>query len=293
MIIEYKSHHKNKMIELNTYKTPYVLQEREGLNGLSVDIKTFRSVAQAGVSIQANLIRERPVTIKGAIVYDSQLEREKLKKNIYSVFNPAFSGDLKIITDNNTEYHLKNVYIEEAPVFEEKLNGPDIEFFTVSFTCPEPFLLSPEKKVSLQNETGTWEFDWEILKQGVTLSTIDSNAIQNAYNSGDVETPIKIVIRSRGYMVDPYLINLTTNEAIAINQTMKAGERIEITTAYGNKKVFHYDADNVKTDIFKHIDLNTTFFSLVVGDNLIKYGAKRNQESMIVDIYYSDRFLGV
>lgn len=294
MIIEYKSHHhKNKMIELNTYKAPYVLQEREGLNGLSVDIKTFRSVAQAGVSVQANLIRERIVSIRGAIVYDGQLEREKLKQNIYSVFNPAFTGDLRIITDNNTEFNLKNVYIEEAPVFEEKLNGPDIEFFNITFTCPEPFLLSKEKKVSLQNETGTWEFDWEILREGVTLSTIDSNAIQNAYNAGDVETPIKVVIRSRGHMVDPYLINLTKNEAIAVNYTMKAGERIEITTGYGNKKVFHFDKDGNKTDIFKHIDLNTSFFSLGVGDNLIKYGTKRSVENMTVDIYYSDRFLGV
>ena len=94
-------------------------------------------------------------------------------------------------------------------------------------------------------------------------------------------------------MVDPYLINLTKNEAIAVNYTMKAGERIEITTGYGNKKVFHFDKDGNKTDIFKHIDLNTSFFSLGVGDNLIKYGTKRSVENMTVDIYYSDRFLGV
>ena len=293
MIIKYTSHHKSKSIELNSYKPPYVLQEREGLNGLSTDIKTFRGVAQTGVSVQASLIRERLVTIKGAIVYDSYAEKEKLKQNIYSVFNPAFTGDIKIITDANTEFNLKDVYIEEAPVFEELLNGPDIEFFTVSFTCPKPFLLSKEKKVSLQNEEGTWIFDWDILKEGVTLSTISSNAIENAYNNGDIETPIKVTIRARGHIVDPYIINLTKNEAIYINYTLKANERIEITTAYGNKKVYHFDKDNNKTDIFKYIDLNTSFFSLNVGDNLIKYGAKRSVENMSVDIYYSDMYLGV
>lgn len=293
MIIEYKSHHKNKSLTLDTHKPPYVLQEREGLNGLGVDIKTFRGVAQTGVSVQANLIRERLVTIRGAIVYDSYEEKEKLKQNIYSVFNPAFTGDLKIITDNNTEFNLKNVYIEEAPIFEEKLNGPDIEFFTVSFTCPNPFLLGKEKKISLQNETGTWEFDWEILKEGVTLSTIDSSAIKNAYNNGDMETPIKAVIRARGAMENPYLLNINTNEVIRVKYPLKAGERIEITTAYGEKKVYHYDAYDKQTDIFKHIDLNTVFFSLGVGDNLIKYGADDTQENMSVDIYYSERYLGV
>lgn len=293
MIIEYKSSHKNKSITLDTYKAPYVLQEREGLDGLSTDIKTFRSVAQTGVSIQASLIRERIVSIRGAIVYDRYEEKEKLKQNIYSVFNPAFSGDLKIITDANTEFNLKNVYIEEAPVFEEKLNGPDIEFFNITFTCPNPFLLGKEKKLSLQNETGNFKFDWEILKEGVTLSDIDANAIKNAYNNGDIETPIKVVIRARGAMADPYILNINTNEAIRVKYPLKAGERIEVTTGYGEKKVYHYNADNVKKDIFKHIDLNTVFFSLGVGDNLIKYGADDTQQNMSVDIYYSERFLGV
>lgn len=293
MKIEYKSHFKNKSITLDSYKPPFVLQEREGLNGLSNDIKTFRSVMQTGVSVQASLIRERLVTIKGAIVYDSYEEKEKLKQNIYSVFNPSSTGDIKIITDAGTEFNLNGVYIEEAPVFKELLNGPDIEFFVVSFTCPEPFLLGKEKKLSLQNEVGTWIFDWEILKEGVTLSEIDANAIKNAYNAGDIETPIKVVIRARGAMSNPYLLNINTNEAIRIKYNLKAGERIEVTTGYGNKKVYHYDADNNKTDIFKYIDLNTSFFSLNVGDNLIKYGADTTQENMTVDIYYAERFLGV
>ena len=42
---------------------------------LETDIKTFRSIAQSGVSVQASLIRERLVTIKGAIVYDDFTEK--------------------------------------------------------------------------------------------------------------------------------------------------------------------------------------------------------------------------
>lgn len=293
MIIEYTSYNKNKSITLDTHRPPIVLQEREGLHGLSTDLKTFRSIEQTGVSIQANLIRERVVSIRGAIVYEDFEEKENLKKNIYSVFNPSFAGDMKIITDNNTEYNLKEVYIEEAPIFEEKLNGANIEFFTISFTCPNPFLLGKDKKISLQNETGTWKFDWEIIREGVTLSEIDANAIKNCVNNGDMETPIRVVIRSRGHMVDPYIININTNEAIYLNYTLKAGERIEITTSYGNKKIKHFTADNVESDIFKYIDLNSTFFNLKLGDNLIKYGAKRNAESMTVDIYYNERYLGL
>lgn len=293
MRIEYTSYNKNKSITLDRYTPPLVLQETEGLHGLSTDLKTFRSIMQTGVSVQASLIRERIVSIRGAIVYEDFAEKEQLKKMIYSTFNPSFAGDMRIITDNNTEYNLKEVYIEEAPVFEEKLNGANIEFFNISFTCPNPFLLGKDKKISLQNETGNFKFDWEILKEGVALSYIDANAIKNCINNGDMETPVKVVIRSRGYMLDPYVININSNEAIYLNYSLKAGERIEITTAYGNKKVKHFTADNIETDIFKYIDLNSTFFNLKLGDNLIKYGAKRNQESMTVDVYYNERYLGL
>ena len=293
MIITYISYNKNKSIELNTHKTPYVLQEREGLNGLETDIKTFRSIAQSGVSVQASLIRERLVTIKGAIVYDSLAEKETLKKNIYSVFNPGFAGDLKIETDAGNKYEIKEVYIEEAPVFTEELNGPNIEFFTVSFVCPNPFILSEEKTISMQNEVGYFKFDWQILEGGVTLSDIDPDVIKNCYNGGDVETPIKVIIRARGYMKDPYIINLTTNEAIYINYELNAGDRIEITTGYGDKRVSLIKSDNSITDIFKNIDIKSTFFSLILEDNLIKYGANKSVENMSVDIKYNERFLGI
>lgn len=293
MIIEYTSYNKDKSITLDTHKTPYVLQEREGLNGLETDIKTFRSIAQTGVSVQASLIRERLVTIKGAIVYDDFIEKEILKKNIYSVFNPAFAGDMRIVTDAGNEYYIKEVYIEEAPVFTEKLNGPDIEFFTISFICPNPFILSNEKTISLQNEVGNFKFDWEILEQGITLSDIDANAIKNAPNHGDIEAPVKINIRARGYMVDPYIINVSTGEAIYINYTLNAGDTIEITTDYGNKRVKLIKNNGEKTDIFKFIDIKSTFFNLKQGDNLIKYGAKRSVENMSVDIKYNERYLGI
>ena len=40
-------------------------------------------------------------------------------------------------------------------------------------------------------------------------------------------------------MVDPFIINVSTGEAIYINYTLSAGDRIEITTEYGNKRVKH------------------------------------------------------
>lgn len=290
--IVYTSSYKDMTISLGT-TLPYVIQESSGFRGLEAEIKTFRSVNQQGCTIQSTNVREREVTVRGAIVYDTAKERDVLRKRVYDTFHPRHSGTIKVVTRADIEYQLENVYVMDAPTFEEDLNQPNIDHFAVNIICPNPFLLSPMKKLSLQTKTGNFKFDWEILEQGIELAIIDARTLQNAINTGAVETPPKMVIRSRGRLENPYIYNVTTSEAIRVNKVLKAGESIEITTDYGNKRVTFIDADGNRENIFHLIDLKSTFFNLAVGDNLIKYGADNTEENMTVDIYYQERFLGV
>lgn len=290
--IKYTSKYKNMSISLGT-TLPFVIQECEGLRGLEADVKLFRSVGQQGCTVQSTTVREREVTIRGAIVFDSSKERDTLRKKVYDTFHPRYSGTIKITTRSGIEYEIEDVYVVDAPTFEEDLNKADIDHFSVNIVCPNPFILSTEKKVSLQNKTGNFKFDWEILKEGISLADIDARAIQNAINNGAVDTPVKIVIRSRGHMENPFVYNITTGEAIRIKKDIESGECIEITTEYGNKRVTFVDTDGNRENIFPLIDLKSTFFNLIPGDNLIKYGADDTSENMTVDIYYRERHLGV
>lgn len=290
--IKYTSKYKNMSISLNT-TLPYVIQESEGFRGVENNVKLFRSVGQQGATVQSNTVREREATIKGAIVYDNAKERDTLRKKVYDTFHPKYPGTVKITTRSGIEYEIENVYVLDAPTFKEDLNKPNIDYFSVNIVCPNPFILSAEKKVSLQNKTGNFKFSWEILKEGISLADIDARAIQNAVNNGAVDTPIKVIIRSRGHMENPYIYNITTGEAIRINKTIESGETIEITTEYGNKRVTFIDEEGNRENIFPLIDLRSTFFNLAPGDNLIKYGADNTVENMVIDIYYRERHLGV
>ena len=291
--IKYISSYNNMEVSLGT-TLPFVIQESEGFRGLEAEIKTFRSINQQGCTIQSTNVRERELTIRGAIVYDTARERDTLRKRVYDTFHPRHSGTIKVTTRAGAEYELHNVYVVDAPTFEEDLKQPNIDHFTVNIICPNPFLLSPEKKISLQTKTGNFKFDWEILKDGITLAEIDARALQNAINTGAVETPPRIVIRSRGRLENPYIYNITTAQAIRINKTITAGQSIEITTNYGNKRVTFIDEYGERENIFPLIDLNSTFFNLAVGDNLIRYGSEDDTvDNMTVDIYYRERFLGV
>lgn len=290
--IEYISKYKNMSISLDT-TLPFVIQESEGFRGVENTVNLFRSIGQQGSTFSSSTIREREATIRGAIVFNSAKERDTLRKKVYDTFHPKYPATVKITTKAGTEYEIKDVYVVDAPSFKEDLNKPDIDYFSVNIVCLNPFILSPEKKVSLQNKTGNFKFKWEILEDGVSLADIDARAIQNAINNGAVDTPIQAVIRSRGHLENPYIYNVTTGEAIRINKSLELGESIEITTEYGNKRVTFIDVEGNRENIFPLIDLKSTFFNLAVGDNLIKYGADTLEPNMTVDIYYRERHLGV
>ena len=290
--IKYTTRYKDMSIAINM-SLPFVIQECEGLRGVEADVKLFHSINQQGATIQNSTIKERDVTIRGAIVFETARERDALRKRVYDTFHPGYPGTLEITTKAGNKYEIENVHIVDAPTFVEDLNRPNIDHFSLNLVCPNPFILSPEKKLSLQNKVGNFKFDWEILEGGVSLADIDSRAIQNAVNNGAVDTPIKIVIRSKGYMENPYIMNATTREMIRIKREIYPGQNIEITTHYGNKRVSFIDEEGNRENIFPLIDLDSVFFNLVPGDNLITYGADNTVENMVVDLYYRERHLGI
>ena len=61
-----------------------------------------------------------------------------------------------------------------------------------------------------------------------------------------------------------------------------------ITTDFGNKRV-EINGDNV----FHWIDLNSVFWQLQAGDNIIEYTSDDEVENAKVKISYRNRYLGV
>jgi hypothetical protein len=73
---------------------------------------------------------------------------------------------------------------------------------------------------------------------------------------------------------------------------MVAGEILNISTGFGNKKVTSTLA-GVTTNAFNCIDLGSTFLQLAPGDNLFRYNSETNIANLTVAIYYLPQYLGV
>nr|DAM13506.1 MAG TPA: tail protein [Caudoviricetes sp.] len=258
-------------------KSPFILQRVEGLDGLQNDIHTTKGVLQDGVLIIGSNLKERNITIGGTIVRDQDNNREKLIK----IVNPKLKG--KLIHERNNRIKQIVCEVEQAPTVTRKA----IPEYFISILCPNPYW---EDEYETGQEISTWigglsfpfSLPFRLKQRGETR--------QNIYNAGDVETPVEIIFR--GPALNPKVTNLTTGEFIRIKQELASDDTLYITTDFGNKKV-ELETHGVRINAFNYIDLDSTFFSLIVGDNLIEYTTESELISKGVEIRYYNRYLGV
>jgi hypothetical protein len=108
-------------------------------------------------------------------------------------------------------------------------------------------------------------------------------------NTGDVPAPVRI--QFLGGSTNPTITNETTGEFITVNKVIASNEILEITTGYGDKRVELIADDGTRTNAFNYIDLDSTFFSLALGENILSYNADSGACSTR-SIYYSNKYLG-
>ena len=120
----------------------------------------------------------------------------------------------------------------------------------------------------------------------------EPSVIVNVYNEGDVKSGMRIVFSAIGTVVNPSLLNVNTQEYIKVNAIMEAGDVITVNTEYGKKGATLTRAGET-TDYFRHIDVDSTFMQLDIGDNVFRYDAEEGAAALEASIYHNNKYLGV
>ena len=79
---------------------------------------------------------------------------------------------------------------------------------------------------------------------------------------------------------------------IRIRQSLTSDDTLYINTAFG-KKTVEIERNGVREDAFDYIDLASEFFSLQVGENVIRYESENGLDPQSVEIRYCNRYIGV
>lgn len=264
-----------------------------GLSDVVSTIYSTSSMGQDGDTLVGTRIEARDIEIVGHFKTTDKSEIHRLRRQMSRILNPHDSATLTYEFDGMSR--VINCTPDSAPIFDRR--EVLFERFAIQLTCLNPFWRDANETredVAVWNggmefavDTGGLELtdDWEIGWRSPSL-------IANVQNVGDVSTGLRVVFRALGSISTPEIVDVNTGEFIRINTDMRAGDVITVTTGYGQKAVT-LDRNGAVSDIFRLLDVDSTYLQTRVGDNLYRYNAASDVENLEVVIYHNNLYLGV
>ncbi len=279
---------------LLTSAVPFILYKIEGSGCPKTTNYISEAPFQDGGEDVGESIAARQLFMEIGIVASTPEEKMRLRSKMLSIFNPRlgvgilqyeYDGGIKII-------HSK---IDSGPEFPggKENCSPIFQRALITLLCPNPFWLDTyESKEEIALWTGEFEFPLEIPEEGIQMGYRESNLIVNVFNKGDVECSMRIEFTALASVVNPSLFNVNTREYIKIKRTLQAGDKLLIDTD-PNKTSVELIRNEVKSNVFNYIDLDSTFLKLKTGDNLFRYDAEGGIDNLEASIYYRPQYVGV
>ncbi|PWW37403.1 MULTISPECIES: phage tail family protein [Paenibacillus] len=265
---------------------PFYLKTIDGIAGVPSNLLSTKSPYQDGTSFVDMMLADRPISMVGGIIAKNQYELYKYRREITRILNPKLGLGTLIYTNPYRNYAIQAV-AEGAPQFNDRIvvNQP----FTINLVCPDPYFTDVEpQEQALRYESGGFRFPLHLPTQFAKLGFTGSFS-----NDGDVSTPVEI--QYKGPALNPIITNETTGEFIKVNYNLTSSDVLIINTAFGKKRVEILNNDGTRTNVFHWIDLSSTFFQLIPGENILKYGSEREGDvvSAVVTILWNNRYGGV
>ncbi|OAT74564.1 phage tail family protein [Parageobacillus thermoglucosidasius] len=277
---------RGQSVELKS-SAPFLLQSVDGLGDVDADIQTQKAPFQDGSTFIESVLQERSISLEIAIIADKSTIL-KQRQFLASVFNPKLGPGTLRYENGETVREIEAVP-DGVPVFPSgrENRGPFFQKAMVNLLCPEPFWLDEfHTSEKMSYILGGLSFP---LRLGTSFAQRGFKKI--LHNQGDVATPV--TIEFYGPATNPVVWNRTTGEFIRVSRTLAETDKLVITTDFGKKSVTIENADGSKTNVFNWIDLESTFWQLVPGENLIEYGSDSDATKSRVIVSYRNRYLSV
>ena len=260
----------------------YGVLDYTGLEATDYELVTEENINYIGEKLKRKKLLSRPITVAFDYLGPDSLKSQK-RQELISFFSPLSSGKLTVNylgEERSIQYEVSAFSASSRSVYEALS-------CLVELDCMDPaFLDLLQTGESIATWINGWKWKFKLpfkLKQ-------KGEPQKNVINSGDMETPVEIYFH--GPAANPKITNLSTGEFIRIKQELTSDDTLYINTAFGQKKV-EIIRDGVREDAFDYIDLDSQFFMLQPGDNVIEYASDNGIDPQSVELYYYNRYFGV
>lgn len=256
---------------------------------------TYKYLNQIGVSVNNTSLGTRDIAIEGWVVAQHERDMTEKKAALNAFINPQEPLDL-IYDDYKIQFNPDNT-VKYSINYAE--NNDVVCKFQIVGTAHDPmFVDSIENRLNFATTTAGFHFPLVISPQlpegGVVFGSRTDSLIATVINKGSVPTGMRIVLKAKGSVSNPKLINVETQEQLLISKDLVAEEEIEINTIVGSKRVRGRIGETSPfTNYFVYKTLDSTWLQLAVGKNLFRYDADDGLDNLEVFVYFQNRFLEV
>lgn len=282
------------ILTLDMVSTPDFILDSVDWGTIESTHHSYKYVNQIGVHVTSTSLETRSVEIVGWIIADTDLQMTQRKTILNRFFNPKQAVDLFYL-----QYMLRflpNISVRYSTTVRE--NNNVICRFKVDGLCPDPLFAEKEENlISAASTIPLFHFPLIISKTpkppgGIVFGYRQPSLIVAIHNSGSVPVGMQIIFRASGTLLNPSLINATTQQYFKVNKEMVAGEQITINTSVGEKGIQGL-LNGEMHNYFRYRDLGSTWLQLEVGDNLFRYDADSNISNLEVYISFNNKYLEV
>lgn len=266
-----------------THQNPecFVITDAKGLTDNAITMASSQGVSQVGTSLQGQSVQAKQIIITGTIVGNATHNRQVMLNTI------APLAELELVFDNWIKV---KAYPQETPVIERKKYNPNFQF---TVYCPYPYWRTLDQVMTdvagLEplfhfpiNYYNTYFENPKIHMFGRRIQQF----FVNVRNEGNVPSPFDVIFIAKTALSNPRITLVEepiSTKYILIEKDMVAGEIITVEMS-GDTIECNSRVGDVTTDIFAYLSIDSTYFELSVGDNLIRYDATINREGLEVRI---------
>lgn len=253
--------------------------------------QTFKYVDQVGVYLYNTTLGSRQIMITGWVAGEDEQLVKRQKQFLNSLINPKHT--LEVIRGQYKLTFVPETSVKYSTTYKE--NNEYMAKFLITGFCPYPLFvpLNPlGSKVSYTQ--GMLRFPLIIPQTKKMIMGIrQPSLIAVITNDGDFPVGYTIEFRAKGTVVNPKIIDIETQEYFLLNKTLSDGERVIVNTSEGERTVLGGLAEEPLTNYFQYRDYKSSWLSLGLGENHLRYDAEDGLSLLEIFITYSPGYLEV
>lgn len=264
---------------------PFFLENTSGIHEVTGNIATVKSAFGEGSKYVDTSINDRNIVITGH--YNNNRGEDRILNR--SILYKSFP-----LKDNGTLYYYENDKSYKIGYYVESIqinNNFAYDSFQISLKCPSPYFTDiDETVVQLANWNKLLTFPLIIPDgQGIEFGSKSMSLLANIVNLSNIEIGMRIVFNATDEVVNPSITNVITKETLKLEQTLKNGDSIEVTT-YINQKNIYITVDGERKRKNNALVFGSKFLQLHNGTNSFKFDADSGTKNLEVEFYYYNHY---